>query len=169
MLAAPTKLIYQSSKTYTHSQGLSCCFRQWKANSHCQFLHGYALRVEVVFQAELDERNWVQDFGGLKSFKAWLEKTFDHKTLIAHDDPMSAAFNGLENAGVIQITRVEAVGCEKFAELICRWLQAEGYPVLSVQVWEHEGNSAKVIVTEDNSDIIQQLEQINKDLELTHV
>ena len=41
-----------------------------------QILHGYSLQFKFTFEArELDERNWVVDFGGLKPLKAWLEDT----------------------------------------------------------------------------------------------
>ena len=61
---------FKSTKTYKTSKGLSCCFRQFKANSHCQYLHGYSLEISVEFEAKnLDERNWVVDFGGLKKFE----------------------------------------------------------------------------------------------------
>ena len=73
--AAATSLeIYRSTKTYDHTEGLSCCFRQWRAtHSHCRLVHGYALAFKFVFATyELDERNWCFDFGGLKPIRAWL-------------------------------------------------------------------------------------------------
>jgi len=136
-----------------HSVGLSCCFRQWRAQSHCRFLHGYSLRVRAVFESdELDIRNWIVDFGSLKSFKGWLEDTFDHKTLVAADDPEFAMFKVLEQEGLIQLRVVEATGCEAFARLIFEylkaWLQDNGYcprvRLTTVEVSEHEGNSAFV-------------------------
>jgi len=58
--------IFRSTKTYNHNEGLSCCFRQWRADSHCKLLHGYALAFKFVFATrELDARNWCYDFGGL--------------------------------------------------------------------------------------------------------
>ena len=42
---------YVSTKTYGHEVGLSCAFRQHKADSHCAKLHGYALSVKVEFEA----------------------------------------------------------------------------------------------------------------------
>lgn len=55
-----------SIKKYGHERGLSAAFRQWRADSHCKFLHGYSLEFEFEFGAhELDERNWVVDFGGI--------------------------------------------------------------------------------------------------------
>ena len=81
--------MYFVTKTYGHELGLSACFRQWKATSHCRFLHGYPLSFKLTFgcadDALLDD--WVINFGGLKEIKAWLCDTFDHKLLVAHDDP----------------------------------------------------------------------------------
>ena len=76
-------MTYKSTKTYGHELGLSCCFRQWRAESHCRLLHGYALSIRLVFEAEeLDVRNWVVDFGSLKSLKQMFVDTFDHKLLV---------------------------------------------------------------------------------------
>ena len=82
-------MAYYSTKTYDHNEGLSCAFRQWKAtHSHCRWIHGYALAVKFTFGAhKLDDRNWVQDFGGLKDIKQWLKQMFDHTLCISEDDP----------------------------------------------------------------------------------
>lgn len=143
--------MYKSTKTYGHEIGLSACFRQWRAESHCRLLHGYALAVKFVFAAEgLDIRNWVVDFGSLKSLKGWLENTFDHTMLVAEDDPQWALFKQLEMAGVARMVTVPATGCEAFAELIYGateiWLKDNGYSprvkLISVEVREHGANSA---------------------------
>lgn len=66
--------IYRSTKTFGHECGFSVAFRQWRAESHCRLLHGYALAFKFTFEAEeLDVRNWVVDFGALKSLKGILE------------------------------------------------------------------------------------------------
>lgn len=145
------KKVYKSTKTYTHSVGLSAAFRQWKAtHSHCSFLHGYALQVELVFRAtELDEKNWVVDFGGLKQIKKWLVEQFDHKTLVAKDDPQISIFKELHIAKIIDLNVVDAVGCERFSEMIFDYVQdfiLENYGDIrvvleSVEVREHGGNS----------------------------
>ena len=46
---------FLSGKTYTHSTGHSCAFRQWRADSHCKYVHGYAFRFKVWFEGELDD------------------------------------------------------------------------------------------------------------------
>lgn len=143
--------MYKSTKTYGHNIGLSACFRQWRAESHCRFLHGYALSVKLTFVADgLDSRNWVQDFGSLKPVKKYLEDTFDHKTLVAADDPKINEIVKLDDEGIIDVVIVEATGCEAFAKMIsdyvAQWLLTEGYAprvkLHSVEVREHEGNSA---------------------------
>ena len=56
------------------------------------------------------------DFGGLKTLKKWLEDSFDHKLVLDRDDPMMYKFAELENAGLAEITVLDGVGVEKFAE-----------------------------------------------------
>jgi 6-pyruvoyltetrahydropterin/6-carboxytetrahydropterin synthase len=159
-------MVHISTKTYGHDIGLSACFRQWKTDSHCKYLHGYALAVRIEFEAdELDERNWVVDFGGLKSFKTMLENTFDHRLLVAEDDPALTALQLLGDVNLAQIVVVPATGCEAFAQLIYEyaaiWLYANGYAhrvkVRSVEVKEHGANSAiymedKFITTEKTNE-----------------
>ena len=141
-------MTYYSTKTYDHNEGLSCAFRQWRAkDSHCSWIHGYALAVKFTFGCkELDDRNWVQDFGGLKEIKQWLKHTFDHTLCIAEDDPELETFKGLEDLDLVDLRIMPAVGCEKFAEYIYnhvskivnedrKWLE-------SVEVREHGANSA---------------------------
>jgi 6-pyruvoyltetrahydropterin/6-carboxytetrahydropterin synthase len=155
---------YYSTKTYGNDRGLSCCFRQWRAtHSHCSLLHGYSIGVKLIFECEeLDERNWVMDFGGLKNFKNWLEHMFDHTVLVAEDDPKLDFFkqlntmdDGYNAKGICDLRIVPGVGCEKFAEL-CYTKMAElleedkkadralnpTVQLKSVEVFEHGANSA---------------------------
>lgn len=143
--------MYDSTKTYGHEIGLSCCFRQWKAETHCRRLHGYALAVGLAFRAtDLDHRHWVVDFGGLKTFKAWLEATFDHKLLIAEDDPQRSILAHLADYDLAEVVIVKATGCEAFSKMIfdkaVLWLAAQGInnrvSMASVEVREHGANSA---------------------------
>ncbi len=140
-----------STKTYEHSVGVSACFRQWRAKSHCSFLHGYALSVTFKFQADdLDERNWVVDFGGVKELKQWIVDTFDHKTVVAEDDPQLEFLRKAHELKVIDLVVVPATGCERFSELIFdkaeEWLKNNNYTprvkLHSVEVREHGANSA---------------------------
>lgn len=143
--------MYQSTKTFTPACGLSAAFRQHRAESHCKFIHGYALGIKITFEAaELDVRNWVVDFGSLKTLKDWIERTFDHKLLIAQDDPWKDELSSLAGLGIADTVIVEATGCEAFAEMIYEgaviWLKDNGYTprcrVVQVEVFEHGANSA---------------------------
>lgn len=141
---------HRSTKTYGHERGLSCCFRQWKASSHCSQLHGYSLSFKFVFGAdELDDRNWVIDFGGLSGLKKSLEYAFDHTLAVAADDPQLFIFQTLPET-VCNLRIFERVGCESFAEYAFRVAQdhlqtmnqSPRVQVVSVECAEHGANSA---------------------------
>jgi 6-pyruvoyltetrahydropterin/6-carboxytetrahydropterin synthase len=116
---------FQSSKVF---DGFSTVFRQWKADdTHCRFLHGYGISFKVYFEGELDNRNWVWDFGGMKraktkidgmSPKDWMDYMFDHTVIVAEDDPSMNIWVGLDNTDAIQLRIIPATGAEKFAEYI---------------------------------------------------
>ena len=116
---------FQSSKVF---DGFSTVFRQWKAeDTHCRFIHGYGISFKVYFEGELDHRNWVWDFGGMKRAKtlidgmqpkAWMDFMFDHTLIVAENDPAINAFKQMDTAGVAQVRIIPATGAEKFAEYI---------------------------------------------------
>tara|TARA_B100001057_G_scaffold447711_1_gene487424 strand:+ start:2989 stop:3435 length:447 start_codon:yes stop_codon:yes gene_type:complete len=141
---------YYSTKTYGHNIGLSACFRQPNAHSHCKFLHGYSLQFKFTFGCDnLDERNWVVDFGGLKPLKAWLENTFDHKVVLDKTDPHMEEFVNLQSKGLAELTLLNGVGVEKFAEhafnfaneLVNQMTEGRCW-VVSTECAEHGANSA---------------------------
>jgi len=156
--------MFTSTKVF---DGFSTVFRQWKAeNTHCRFLHGYGISFKVWFEGELDHRNWVWDFGGMKRAKTlidgkqpkdWMDYMFDHTVIIAEDDPLLSEFNmldnfpnlGSNNKGGIQLRIIPATGAEKFAEYIYdklnNFVQTETnnrVKVTQVEFREHNKNSA---------------------------
>lgn len=143
---------YTSTKTFGHDLGLSACFRQWRAeHSHCSFLHGYALSVHLEFYStELNVMNWVMDFGAFDEMKQFLRLTFDHKLLVAEDDPMKDELCALAGLGLADVLVVPATGCEAFAKLVFdrvnRWLQEAGHAprvkLNKAEIREHGANSA---------------------------
>lgn len=147
---------FNSTKLF---DGYSTCFRQWKAKgTHCQFLHGYAVSFRVWFEGELDERNWVWDFGGMKraktqingmSPKDYFTYLLDHTTIIAQDDPYLPQFKQMYEDGIIQLRILPATGCERFAEYLYHTIndflavETNGrVKATKVEVYEHERNSA---------------------------
>ena len=138
---------YQVIKTYGNETGHSCAFRQWRADSHCNLIHGYALGFEITFEADkLDDRNWVIDFGDLGVVKTMLKEMFDHKTVIAADDPMLDHFRTLSNLNLIELRLMDNVGCEAFAKYVYNFCERElsddRVKIKSVRVFEHGANSA---------------------------
>lgn len=148
--------MYQSIKII---DGFSTCFRQFAAtHSHCQFLHGYAIKFKLVFESKtLDEKNWVMDFAFLKHSKFlfdnmylndWFKFMFDHTTVVSRDDRDIRTFIELQNKGIIQLRLLDKVGCEAFAELVFSvlslMLKQEGKDIIlrSVECIENEKNSA---------------------------
>jgi 6-pyruvoyltetrahydropterin/6-carboxytetrahydropterin synthase len=147
---------FQSTKLF---DGFSCVFRQWKAEgTHCRFLHGYGVSFRVWFEGELDERNWVWDFGGMKRAKGtidgknpkeWMDYMFDHTTIIATDDPGIGGFRTMNDLGIIQLRELEAVGAEQFAKYVFEKLntfvqeETSGrVSVVRVEFMEHAKNTA---------------------------
>ena len=153
MAPLPTRndIVYGSTKTYTANT--STAFRQWIAESHCSYNHGYSLTFTATFEAdELDVRSWVVDFGSLKSFKGWIDKIFDHTTLVSSDDPQLEWFKEAHKRKIIDMREVVATGCEATARLVFEylesWLVDNGYSprvrLVKLEVSEHQGNSAYV-------------------------
>jgi 6-pyruvoyltetrahydropterin/6-carboxytetrahydropterin synthase len=148
--------MYKSRKKF---DGFSTCFRQWRANTtHCQYLHGYDVEFEVTFEGDLDHRNWVWDFGGMKRAKnlidgrqpkEWMEYMFDHTVVVAEDDPDMQNFVDMDARGIIQLRVIPAVGAEKFAEYLYHKLndfvqtETDGrVKVVKVKFMENHKNSA---------------------------
>jgi 6-pyruvoyltetrahydropterin/6-carboxytetrahydropterin synthase len=147
---------FQSTKIF---DGYSTVFRQWRAEgTHCSFLHGYGISFKIIFEGDLDERNWVWDFGGMKRAKntidgvppkVWMDYMFDHTYIIAEDDPFLPKAIEMDKAGIVQLRIIPATGAEKFAKFIYDKvsefikIETEGrVRVVSVEFKEHGKNSA---------------------------
>ena len=147
---------FQSTKVF---DGFSTVFRQWKAETtHCRFLHGYGVSFKLWFEGQLDKRNWVWDFGGMKRAKGkidgmtpkeWMDYMFDHTFVVAEDDPFIESFKKMDEAGVAQVRIVPATGAERFAQFIYDKVnpfimdETDGrVRVVKVEFREHNKNSA---------------------------
>lgn len=151
-----------STKTYPEIGPVA--YHQWRDEGACRLIHGYALSFHFEFESDsLDMRNWVVDFGGLRPLKDKLEEWFDHKFLLAMDDPHYAEIKKLEELGIAEITEVEATGCEALSDFLYKYinsgfLQELGAPedvwCCKVEVREVGKNSAmRVGHREDNEDL----------------
>ena len=138
---------FQSTKIF---DGYSTVFRQWRADgTHCRFLHGYGISFKITFEGDLDERNWVWDFGGMKRAKntidgmppkVWMDYMFDHTFLVAEDDPFVESFKKMDEAGAAQVRVLPATGAEQFAKFI--------YDKVNTFVLEETNNRVRVVSVE---------------------
>ena len=147
---------FQSTKVF---DGFSTVFRQWRASdTHCKYLHGYGVTFKLWFEGDLDHRNWVWDFGGMKrakgnidgmSPKDWMEFMFDHTTLVSADDPDLELFKQMDKQGIIQLRILPQVGAERYAQFIYEKMNPfilaetnQRVRIVRVEFSEHPKNSA---------------------------
>ena len=136
-------MIYNSTKVIVLG---STAFRQPKAKSHCRYVHGYNLYAKFYFESqELDENNWVVDFGSLKSLKNALRKDFDHKLVLSKDDPFIEDFKAMHTLGVVDLRIADEISIEMFAKycfnVANKMLENSKANCIMVEVFEHEKNS----------------------------
>lgn len=139
----------------------SCAFRQPNAafnrsdagdnSKRCSFIHGYRLKAKFWFGCfELDDKNWVQDFGAFGPIKETFKHQFDHTTCLSADDPLLPLFQQIHDAGGLDLRVMEkGTGIERIAEYCFDQMQSfvQGQSsgrvwVDRVEVFEHENNSA---------------------------
>ena len=131
---------YQSTKLFDN---YSVAIRQHKAqHSHCQLLHGYALEFKVWFESiepleenQLDEMNWIMDYGGFKplpkggesveelkktgnGLKDWMDYMWDHTLLIEKDDPQLETFQYMQELGLCHLRVMDRIGAESAAKMV---------------------------------------------------
>ena len=145
---------FRSTKLF---QGYPCTHRQWRADGHCRFVHGYSRSFFFAFACHtLSKEGWVVDFGGLAPIKKWLDHMFDHTFLVSSDDPELPLFRLLESKEVIQMRILPNVSMEGTAAYVYQELNpmivsltAGRAWISSLEVRENEKNSA--IYTPDQS------------------
>jgi 6-pyruvoyltetrahydropterin/6-carboxytetrahydropterin synthase len=136
---------FKSTKLY---DGYSTVFRQWKADgTHCRFLHAYYISFKLGF--DQDVNIIFKQYPEFKKYlNAWFKSTFDYKTFLAEDDPYLEHFKQMDEDGIIQLTILKNVGCERFSEFtyneVNRIISNFGIDlnVISVETFEHDKNSA---------------------------
>lgn len=112
----------------------SVAYRQHRADSHCNLIHGYALSFKFYFECDqLDVRNWAMDYGGLRPLKDKLDDWFDHTLLVAADDPDRETLLDLGKKGLAKITEVERTGCEGLADFLYKYVNGIFLPEYGTQ------------------------------------
>ena len=152
---------FQSTKIFDN---YSVAIRQWKAqHSHCQLLHGYALKFKVWFESNtpfddnmgLDDMNWIVDYGGFKDkpvgngLKYWLNHMLDNTLLIEKDDPYADIFEQMGPMGLAKVHLMDKMGAESLAKLVYDHFNevlsktdAGRCKVVKVECFENDKNSS---------------------------
>lgn len=108
--------------------------RQPSHKGHCFFNHGHNWDVEITFTAsELDENNFVIDFGKLDFIKDYFKK-FDHSTVVANSD-VEFLDMVTKYPQFFQIVTMEDVSCEGLAKQLFKDLNAIVKLHTSQRVW----------------------------------
>ncbi len=125
----PRAYKYVSTKEYTDA--FPVAYRQWRADSHCNLIHGYSFSMRFYFGTDdLDVRNWAADYGGLKELKSTLKDFFDHTLLVAEDDPELETYKLLEQKNMARLTILPRLGCEGLADMLYRYINGVYIPDL---------------------------------------
>ena len=139
---------FVSTKTF---KNYPIAYRQWRADSHCNKTHGWGLSFYLEFESDtVDVRNWVVDFGSLRTLKEFLDDHFDHTLLAAQDDPGLPLYQQMHKEKMCKLVVVERTGCEGLSKFLYDyvneiWLPDNGYRGVHcrlVKVSENDINSA---------------------------
>lgn len=124
-------ITYKYTSTKEYHDAFPCAYRQWRADSHCNTIHGYSFSMKFYFGTnDLDARNWAADYGGLKELKKMLESQFDHTLLVAEDDPEMETFKLLESKKMAKLTILPKLGCESLADMLYKYVNGVYIPDL---------------------------------------
>ena len=120
---------YKWTSTKEYVDAFPVAYRQWKADSHCNNIHGYSFSMKFYFGTnDLDIRNWAADYGGLKELKAFLQGYFDHTLLVAENDPEMETYKLLESKNMAKLTILPRLGCEGIADLLYKYINGVYIP-----------------------------------------
>ena len=124
-----TPIVYKYTSTKEYIDAFPCAYRQWRADSHCNLIHGYSFSMRFFFGTnDLDVRNWCADYGGLKELKKTLEDQFDHTLIVAMDDPELATFMDLHERKIAKVVLLPKLGCEALSDMLYKYVNGVYIP-----------------------------------------
>lgn len=122
---------------YSVSRRVEFCYghRLMDYDGACRHPHGHNATAEVEIQTDsLDARHMVTDFGEIKRVaKDWIDRQFDHKMILRHDDPL---VKPLQDLGEPVFLVQDNPTAELIAKLIFDFVKSQGFAVTCVRVWE---------------------------------
>ncbi|HBL17968.1 MAG: hypothetical protein A2X36_06625 [Elusimicrobia bacterium GWA2_69_24] len=108
----------------------------------CRHLHGHNAVLDVEVAAPgLDRLGMVMDFSLIRDkVKTWVDRTLDHKTILAEDDPLVPV---LRRLGEPIVTMKGNPTAETIARLVYDRCRRLGLPVSAVRLWESDTSCAE--------------------------
>jgi 6-pyruvoyltetrahydropterin/6-carboxytetrahydropterin synthase len=101
----------------------------------CRHLHGHNAKAVIRLESEqLDSLGMVCDFSDIGDYvKEWIDQTLDHNMLLHRDDPVLPL---LLQAGETVYVMQNNPTAENIARLIYEYIEAGGFPVVEVAIFE---------------------------------
>ena len=122
-------IVYKYTSTKEYIDAFPCAYRQWKADTRCNKIHGYSFSIKLYFGTnDLDTRNWCADYGGMRELKQMLESQFDHTLLVSLSDPHLDWYKEAEKRGIANLTILDKLGCECLADMIYKYVNGVFIP-----------------------------------------
>ncbi|WP_316366276.1 6-pyruvoyl trahydropterin synthase family protein [Candidatus Thiodiazotropha sp. CDECU1] len=122
---------------YAVSKEIHFCYghRLLNHQGKCRHLHGHNAKAVIRLETEqLDALGMVCDFSDIGDYvKSWIEKTLDHNMLLHRDDPVLPL---LQQAGESVYVMQTNPTAENIARLIYEYVEAGGFPVVEVAIFE---------------------------------
>ena len=128
--------------------------RVYQHESKCAHLHGHNYRIHFYCEApQLDSVGRVIDFSDIKTYLCnWLEDEWDHRLLLAYDDPLLEDFKQLHEKGGVNLN-VMPEGYGPGIEDSCKYIYDKITPMIAlktfgrawienIRIYEHENNWA---------------------------
>lgn len=149
-----TPRAYKWVSTKEYVDQFPCAYRQWRADSHCNLIHGYAFSMKFWFGCDtLDARNWCADYGGLRELKEVLQSQFDHTTLVSADDPHLDWYQQAQQLGIMKLTVLPKLGCECLADYLYKYVNGVYIPDMWGDAESHRLWCFRVEVRETQSNM----------------
>ena len=101
----------------------------------CNQPHGHNGRVEIrLARNKLNGQGMVADFRDIRrSMQAWIDEHLDHRMILQRGDPLIEAIESLgQHVYVIEKNPTT----ENLAQLLYEQTELQGFPVVSVTLWE---------------------------------
>jgi 6-pyruvoyltetrahydropterin/6-carboxytetrahydropterin synthase len=127
--------------------------RLYRHVGKCKNLHGHSYKFEFFCSSNgLNESGMVADFSEVKDILAgWLDKSWDHRLMIFHKDPIANQLKELDNSIVITSFNptVENISKKIIEEIAPKLLKGKNYRLTKLIVHETSKCSAISIIEMD--------------------